>query len=82
MKTIPAGKRKWITIDRATLYDNQRLGRRLPVIWISIEGDEENRLSASRIDIKGESSVVYGDPRTCGALVWVETTAELEYENT
>jgi len=86
--TMPAGEVKYRTVDVKTLQANQRLHKEAmggvstgnPPCWIQVGGDKQNKINCWRIIIHGPSVMVYGHPRLCGAMVYMETTAELEYE--
>jgi hypothetical protein len=86
---IPAGEIKYLTVDKKALETNQRLhrenfgrdtGKEIPPCWIQVGDDKQNKINCWRVGIQGPSIMVYGHPRVCGAMVYVETTAELEYE--
>ena len=86
--TIPAGEVKYLTVDVKALQENQRLcrenfgkdtGNDIPVCWIQVGGDKQNKINCWHIEIFGRSEMVYGHPRLCGAMVYIKTSAELEY---
>jgi len=87
--TIPAGEIKYMTVDVKALQANQKLARKnycadtgeeIAPCWIQVGGDKQNKINCWRVIICGPSVMVYGHPRICGAQMYVETTAELEYE--
>lgn len=75
--TMPAGTIKRIHIDQQRIKDNKKqTGNFQPVITVQWK----NRPYKVRtINIDGPSSVVYSPykPLSCGAHVWIETTAEV-----
>ncbi len=85
---IPAGEVKYLTVDVKTLQQNQRLHKEAmggistgnPPCWIQVGGDKQNKINCWHVTFLGPGKMVYGHPRLCGAMVYVETTAELEYE--
>ena len=86
--TIPAGEVKYLTVDVKTLHANQLLHKQDPggdtrgkgAVWIQVGGDKQNRINCYSVIFHGPGKMVYGHPRLCGAMVYVETAAELEYE--
>ncbi len=89
---IPAGGIKYLTVDVKTLQANQKLHRAAmgnisigkPPCWIQLGDDKQNRINCWhvywRMDGGTYAKMQYGHPRICGAMVYVETDAELEYE--
>lgn len=86
---IPAGEIKYLTVDVKALQANQRLhrenfgrdlGKEIPPCWIQVGGDKQNKINCWNVTFLGPGKMIYGHPRICGAMVYVETTAELEYE--
>jgi hypothetical protein len=90
--TIPAGEVKYLTVDVKTLQANQRehktamgrLTKGQPPCWIQVGDDKQNKINCFHIYWKMEggsyAKMQYGHPSICGAMVYVETDAELEYE--
>ncbi len=87
--TIPEGEIKYLTVDVKALHKNQLLARKnycqdtgeeLPPCWIQVGDDKQNKINCWHVTFKGPGKLVYGHPRLCGAMMYVETTAELEYE--
>ncbi len=86
--TIPEGGVKYLTVDVKTLQANQRLHRAAmgkttkgaPPCWIQVGDDKQNKINCYNVAFLGPGKMIYGHPRICGAMVYVETTAELEYE--
>lgn len=84
---IPAGEMKYLTVDVKTLQANQRLHKEAmggvsignPPCWIQVGGDKQNKINCWHIEIFGRSEMVYGHPKLCGAMVYIKTSAELEY---
>lgn len=92
LHVIPAGPIKYLTVDVKTLQANQRLHAEArarmtqgkPPCWIQIGDDKQNKINCWDVtfvaDKPGTFGIMkYGHPRICGAMVYVETTAELEY---
>lgn len=87
---LPAGPVKYLTVDKEALQTNQRLhresfgqdtGKEVPPCWIQVGDDKQNKINCWDITLlgAGRTRMIYGHPRVCGAMVYVETTAELEY---
>ena len=70
---------KRIHINQLIIRRNAKTGEREPVITVK-EG-KKNTYGHS-VTVHGPSKVVYSPdkPLSCGARVWVETTAEVEIE--
>ena len=92
LHVLPEGPTKYLTVDVKTLQENQRLHREVrggfsmgkPPCWIQIEDDKQNKINCWDVTFvankPGDFGIMkYGHPRICGAMVYVETTAELEY---
>lgn len=85
---IPAGVVKYLTVDVKTLQANQRLHKEAmgntsignPPCWIQVGDDKQNKINCWNVTFLGPGKMIYGHPRICGAMVYVETDAELEYE--
>jgi len=69
---------KRIHINQHNIRANNK-GSDLPVI--TMKTYKEN-IKCNRVEIKGPSTLVYSPdkPLSCGAKVWIETEAEVEYE--
>ena len=86
--TIPEGGVKYLTVDVKTLQANQlehkvamgKATRGDPPCWIQVGDDKQNKINCWYVLLHGPSKMIYGHPSLCGAMVYVETTAELEYE--
>lgn len=92
-RVIPAGEVKYLTVDVTTLRANQALhrqspaqdtGQEKPPCWVQIGDDKQNKINCWNIywNMTGDryAKMIYGHPRICGAMVYVETDAELELE--
>jgi len=74
-----------------TLQANQRLHRAAmgnisignPPCWIQVGGDKQNKINCWDVtwhmNTGTYATMRYGHPSVCGAMVYVETDAELEY---
>lgn len=74
--TMTAGTIKRIHVNQHIIKDNKKDNATRPPLTIKWRG---KTYIASHVDINGESKVVYSPlaPLSCGAHVWVETTAEV-----
>lgn len=90
LKTISGNEVKYLTVDRKTLaanqasYSNSKGGRGgkyepKPPCWIQVGDDKQNKINAWEVFVHGVSCMRYGPPEVCGAMVYVETHAELSY---
>ena len=90
-RIIPAGGIKYLTVDVTTLranqasYANSQGGRGgkyepKPCCWIQVGADKQNKINCWRVVVNGPSSMEYGAPEVCGAMVYMKTEAELEYD--
>lgn len=70
--TIRSGLLKRIHVDQHRIRANTKDGTNLPVVTVQARGGP---YKGHCVDIHGKSMVVYGDPLSCGARVWVETRA-------
>jgi hypothetical protein len=70
MKTI-------IHVNQHKIKENTKNGTDNPVLTVKTYKDN---IYAKEVNIKGDSKVVYSaqKPLSCGARVWIETTAEVE----
>ena len=71
MKTI-------IHINQHVIRSNSKTGEREPVITVKTYKDNNY---ASEVKVDGPCKIVYSPdkPLSCGAKVWIETEAEVEY---
>ena len=71
MKTI-------IHINQHVIRSNSKTGEREPVITVKTYKDNNY---ASEVKVDGPCKIVYSPdkPLSCGAKVWIETQAEVEY---
>jgi hypothetical protein len=86
-RVLPAGDTYYLTVDKNTLGVNQRLLRehgvnyhdkQVPPCWVQVNDDKQNKINCWHVEWDGPSKFVYGDPHICGAMMYLETTAELE----
>jgi hypothetical protein len=73
---MPPGTIKRIHVNQHVIRQNKKTGAQENVVTIQWR-NKSYRVSV--VDIHGESSVIYSPmkPLSCGARVWVETTAEV-----
>jgi hypothetical protein len=73
---FPAGTVKRIHVNQHIIRENQKTGSRDNVITIQWRGKSYR---ARQVNINGASQAIYSPdkPLSCGARVWVETTAEV-----
>jgi hypothetical protein len=66
-----------IHVNQHILRDNRKTGKRNPVL--TVKTSKSNR-RAHKVKILGPSELVYSPdkPLSCGAVLWIETTAEVE----
>ena len=71
MKTI-------IHVNQHVIKDNRKTGKCNPVLTIKTY---KSNTYAHRVMINGPSEIIYSPdkPLSCGARVWIETTADVEY---
>ncbi len=69
---------KRIHINQHVIRSNGKTGARDPVVTIKAGG---RNIYADEVTIHGTSSVVYSPdkPLSCGAKVWIETRAPVDY---
>lgn len=73
--TIRGGLIKRIHVDQHRIKSNAKTGADEPVLTVQATGGP---YKAHEVEIKGPSKVVYdGRTLSCGAKVWIETTAEV-----
>lgn len=79
---IKSGIIKRIHVNQHNIRTNQKLGTHLPVL--TVKTSAKNHKAAKRVTIETDPpvTVVYSPdkPLSCGARVWIETTAGVEYE--
>ena len=68
---------KRIHVNQHVIKRNAKQNERNPVLSIKTS---KNNLYAHEISIEGPSKIVYSPdkPLSCGAKVWIETTAKVE----
>jgi len=71
--------KKIIHVNQHIAKANRKTGARDPVITVKTYKSNDY---AHRVEIKGPASVVYqpDNPQKCGAVCWVETESEIEFE--
>jgi hypothetical protein len=74
--TLPRGTIKRIHVNQGVIKHNKKHQAQLPVVTVQWRNSS---YVARQISIRGESQVIYSPdkPLSCGAHVWVETTAEV-----
>lgn len=76
---IRKGLIKRIHVNKHVIAHNVKHGTHEPAITIQTSVGPVRR--AYRVSINGPSEMIYSDkPLSCGARVWLETTAEVDYE--
>ena len=74
---IKAGTLKRIHVNRLILRNNLKTGKRTRPLSIQTSKGVKR---AGHVFINGPSQLVYGDTAlSCGARVWIQTEAEVEY---
>jgi hypothetical protein len=70
--------KKIIHINQHVIRSNSKTGEREPVITVKTYKDNNY---ASEVKVDGPCKIVYSPdkPLSCGAKVWIETEAEVEY---
>lgn len=78
MRTLDAGTVKRIHVSQVNLRANRKDGGNRTVFTIQTS---KGPLYARSVDVKGASRLVYSPdkPLSCGARVWIETKAAVEY---
>lgn len=68
-----------IHINQHVIKKNRKTGSRDPVITIK---NYKKNIYAKRVNITGPCTIIYSPdkPLSCGATVWIETKAEIDYE--
>ncbi len=72
------GTIKRIHVSQVNLRANRKDGGNRPLFTIQTS---KGPVYASHVDIRGKSALVGSEnkPLKCGARIWIETTAEVEY---
>jgi len=70
---------KRIHVNQHVVRKNNKTGEREPVLTVK---EKKKNTYGHSVTVHGPSKVVYSPdkPLSCGARVWVETTAEVEIE--
>lgn len=78
MKIIPAGTIKRIHVSQVNLRANRKDNGTRPLFTIQTS---KGPLYANHVEIKGKTALVDSThkPLKCGARVWIETRAAVEY---
>jgi hypothetical protein len=78
LNTIRKGLIKRIHVDKHVIAANLKNGENNPPITIQTS---KGPLKAHDVIIKGDSRTMYhpNNPLKCGARLWTETTAEVQY---
>lgn len=79
MKTLKAGTIKRIHVNKHVILANLKRGENNPPITIQTS---KGPIRARRLVVKGSSETVYSPhkPLKCGARLWQQTKAAVEYE--
>lgn len=80
MNTLRAGTVKRLHVDRRVMASNRKHGRNDPPITVQTS---RGPFKAHRVEVLGPSTFVHSPdkPLSCGARVWIETHAEVVFEN-
>lgn len=80
MNIVPKGTIKRIHVDKHVIAFNRKHGSNEPAITVQLS---KGSIKAYGVDIKGPSQVIYRPhkPLSCGARLWIETTAEVAVED-
>jgi hypothetical protein len=78
-RTLSSGTIKRLHVNQQVIRRNVKHGEDAPTLTIQTS---LGPLRARRVSIRGPSTLIQSidKPLSCGARVWVETHAELEYE--
>lgn len=78
-KMLQAGTIKRIHVSQVDIRANRKDGGDRPVFTIQTS---KGPLKARAVEIRGASEVIYRAtrPLSCGARVWIETKAEVTYD--
>lgn len=76
--TLPKNTIKRIHVNQHHLRANRKDGGNRPVLTIQTS---KGPVYADHVDIKGASSLVFRPekPLSCGARIWIETHARVDY---
>lgn len=71
--------RTYIWVNRHKVKSNEKTGKREPVLTVECRGE---RRYGHSVKIDGPSELVYrpDNPRSCGARVWLVTSADVEVD--
>jgi hypothetical protein len=75
--TLREGLVKRIHVDQKRIKANHKNGTNLPTMTVQATGGP---YKGHRVNINGPSCLQGGDPLSCGARVWIYTTAEVTIE--
>jgi hypothetical protein len=80
MKILRRGLIKRIHVDQHRIRINHKHGTSLPVLTVQARGGP---YKAQEVEIMGPSRLVYSPkkPLSCGAKVWIFSTAEVRLSN-
>ena len=76
------GAKKVIHVNQAMIAHNRKNPKKLAKPPITIQ-TSKGSIRASNMEIEGPSELIYRplDPLTCGARLWIETTAPVKLDN-
>lgn len=76
---LKSGTIKRLHVDKQVIAQNRKYGTNLPPITVQTSKGPHK---AQTVQIKGPSTFVHSPhkPLSCGARVWIETHAEVEFE--
>lgn len=75
--TLREGLVKRVHVDQKRIKANAKNGTTLPTMTVQARGGP---YKGHRVKIDGPSVLEGGDPLSCGARVWIYTTAEVTIE--
>lgn len=77
---LPAGTIKRLHVNKHVIMSNLKRGRNDPPITVQTS---KGPFKAHRVEVLGPSTFVHSPdkPLSCGARVWIETCAEVVFEN-
>lgn len=75
--TLREGLVKRIHVDQARIRANRKNGTNLPQLTVQAAGGP---YKGHQVHIDGPSTLMGGDPLSCGARVWVFTKAQVRIE--
>lgn len=78
VQTLAAGTIKRLHVNRHVIAANRKTGKRAPALTIQTS---KGPFRGQVVIINGPSQMVYDpdNPLSCGAVAWVETTAEVQF---